>query len=693
MVELNRIFKASQQHRDITFREEDVRREDIYRKNDAAREVLFFQAQDRRAAAFRKGEDIRGERAAWYTAARKTLLLQGRQARKDTCAAIDASLEAQIGKFLKTQEELFVRAERTRDTLISMLLNDGITDRSKMNALEALRRPGTRLHNPTTPTSIEISIFPASSAASSYSQSPSLATMTRIGSRSTFFDRAQGHSSHTQKQSRSPSPETEDGPLDIPSLSPPDLPPNPETRDAPRQDPELAEIQEASGQAGAPVDIARIVDTAERGRSEQSRNFKDSLVGRFATTQQQREQVFRTLLLSLETRFQAAEALRDAAETQRTKMFERWERERERIVRSMIDAYGKCFENKENSRAVKGTRWWQVFDVTQEHHSQVFDISLSEVENQVDVEDNLEDDLVIQMKNARVSLSARQMARVDAAREDQLNRFKEAQRRRDADLLGSSSVSSLSVSLRKRRPPAYINPTTREEPHNRTKIPLSDSLIRPKGSSTLFRGASVNDPLPIPSPIDSPTADELPQDSLEDFRRSFERSQARWEEEFDKEMRRRRLLFRMNETKRQIAFERAQRERKLTFMETEKQNDFNFREALSLWDTAFQTAEDSRQLEFHREERQRNQSFRKAQGRRANKFYAKQKELQCEWFEAEQGRVAGLEAWGAEFLRARTREQDEICRGDEEDRDEIFKKWLRAFGDNVFVNIARPQKP
>lgn len=119
--------------------------------------------------------------------------------------------------------------------------------------------------------------------------------------------------------------------------------------------------------------------------------------------------------------------------------------------------------------------------------------------------------------------------------------------------------------------------------------------------------------------------------------------------------------------------------RKATFEEKEDGRDDDFKEVQRRREMLFQRAEREREVDFHRNERDRDRVFKHAQERRTDRFHNKQEELQKKCFEAEERRFSELETWGARLLQGREREQMEIYNGDEETREDVFKRSLGAY--------------
>lgn len=116
-------FETNERRREGLFREADARQEENFQKNEADRKIVFSEGQSSRAAAFENGQAGRAKRSEWYSAARQTLLLQGRQARKDACSAIEDAFTDQLNKLLRTQEDCFVLDELRRDSIVKKLVS------------------------------------------------------------------------------------------------------------------------------------------------------------------------------------------------------------------------------------------------------------------------------------------------------------------------------------------------------------------------------------------------------------------------------------------------------------------------------------------------------------------------------------------------------------------------------------------
>ncbi|KAF5375943.1 hypothetical protein D9615_008218 [Tricholomella constricta] len=712
-------FEANQQRRDRSFLEADVRQEEIFQKNEAAREAVFSEGQRSREAAFKNDQEMQGRHSEWHGAARTTLLLQGRQSRKDACAAIDAALVDQFNKLLRTQEESFVSKERQRDDIFRKIVLDHeksvMRTTSITNGTEAVGGRKTRFPEPTIYR--PVTVIRTRSSSRRRSRTPSIRLQSRHSSRSRSYTppRLQQLRPSTVNSSplvfpqptivvphqpRTPSSVTSIDPEEAPLPSVPDASqprtPSSVTSIDPEEAP-LPSVPDAS-QPRTTLD-GKIGDSSGRPRT-----IKDPFAKQFVSAQQERQQAFLDEEKHRENVFQAAEAAREAAETDRTEVSGQKESDRVSRIQAMFDAQGENFREREVARREGDKRRSEAFDATQQRQSHAFDTFMSQIEKQYEAEGSLEDDLLNHMKGITESLSKRQVAMLDAAREDRSKRFFDAQRRRDEALGVSKPVSYSPPSRSPSYPPHPIGMSmpppiimdgmerTRSS-SSRSYLPIRDRRRRSFspavgfGPAALFRGANVQDSLPVPK-LDDTTAEELRQElTFQDLQRRrqliFERSQAHREEAFETDMQKRRHVFSINEARRQAEFEKIQRTRKTAFEDNENRREDTFKESLRQQETEFRTAERAREADFHQNERARDQAFREAQEERAARFYEKQQDLQKRCFRAEQRRSAELEAWGSALLQTRQREQQEMQRIEEEAFEDAFK-W--SLGTHVLKN-------
>lgn len=99
----------------------------------------------------------------------------------------------------------------------------------------------------------------------------------------------------------------------------------------------------------------------------------------------------------------------------------------------MLQSHAEHFRSKEATCAGGSTRREGVFNAAQERQAHAFHMPLSHIETQAEFADSLEEDITKRMKSMTESFSKRQILQLEAAREGHSARFKESQRRRDAE--------------------------------------------------------------------------------------------------------------------------------------------------------------------------------------------------------------------------------------------------------------------
>ncbi|GLB42673.1 hypothetical protein LshimejAT787_1201220 [Lyophyllum shimeji] len=442
-------------------------------------------------------------------------------------------------------------------------------------------------------------------------------------------------------------------------------------------------------------------------------------------------------------RFQALEAARDEAEADRTSVFDQKEQDRTTRFRTMLESHEEHFRGREARRNEARIQRQARFDIAQGRQSQAFDTSLSQIEAKAEADDSLEENLTQHMKKTVESLSNRQIAQLQAEREDQSTRFDEAQRRRCAEVGVPSSISSsfrspspspsppttpavprspyMPPGIVMRSPPTpppivvqppmwrsrsrnrswsrSISPDRRgrsQQHYHHAYVQLPQKhfqqrtrKLRPRTSpsppgcfaaTALFRGVNIQRFLPIPG-SDFASTFEYYASTLNLSQEILEEAenQERVQQAFRQDIERRRHIFNINEARRRAEFEKQQRARRMMFAGSEDDREDEFRQAQRRRELAFQAAEQKRATDFHQEESQRDAAFKQAQEERARRFHAKQEELQKKCFEAEQRRSSDLDSWGAQLLRGRKREQMEAYKNEEAAREAAFQRWLGAY--------------
>lgn len=160
----------------------------------------------------------------------------------------------------------------------------------------------------------------------------------------------------------------------------------------------------------------------------------DPLHKRFTNAQQERLQAFLGDERQRESRFQAAEDRREGAEHERTMSFEHLEGKRSSKDRALQTAQEEHFCSAEAVRTEGNIRREEVFSAAEERRSQAFDMSLLLIGKQAEAEDSLENEFMKHSMDVTESLSKQQIIKLVAARDDQWVRFREAQRRRVAQM-------------------------------------------------------------------------------------------------------------------------------------------------------------------------------------------------------------------------------------------------------------------
>ncbi|KAG6881254.1 hypothetical protein C0993_002229, partial [Termitomyces sp. T159_Od127] len=135
-----------------------------------------------------------------------------------------------------------------------------------------------------------------------------------------------------------------------------------------------------------------------------------------------------------EERFQAAESRRDRAESERSRLFEEQELQRQNIFQAMLKMQGDHYLSREQTRADAADRREESFLITQDQHEQAFGVSIDDFEERIRIEDSLEESLNNRLKH-RIEVTAKQQNdRLKMAADDQQTRFFTAQLRRRTHL-------------------------------------------------------------------------------------------------------------------------------------------------------------------------------------------------------------------------------------------------------------------
>lgn len=114
-------FGTNEQRRERLFWTPTHGKRTVFKKTKLFGARCFWRAK---TAAFESDQASQAKHSGWCSSARETLLLQGRQGRKDACAAIDAALLDQFNMLLKQQEDSFVSEEHRKDGIVKGLLDD-----------------------------------------------------------------------------------------------------------------------------------------------------------------------------------------------------------------------------------------------------------------------------------------------------------------------------------------------------------------------------------------------------------------------------------------------------------------------------------------------------------------------------------------------------------------------------------------
>ncbi|GLB42909.1 hypothetical protein LshimejAT787_1203580 [Lyophyllum shimeji] len=652
-------FEPNQQRRERSFLETDSRQEETFRKNEADREAKYLEGQERRADMFERCESSRVKHSEWHSAGQETLLLQGRQRRKDICAAIDAALGDQFDKLLKTQEDSFVTAEIRRDSIVKHLAEDQM--RMPHNSLTTPESPNRSPHD-------QHITIPPSFTGTTYG-SPSVDTVPHVRPTVTppvvpvprfefEFDDSPNDSPHVRPIAVLPTSSPTfsfwpdmyggsrvDSAPDKPTATPPvivnDLsrsswdsssnhssPIRPSVTSPvmpvvlPPPVPLSGNLQTPSRVESMPIPDPSGPSCASEGK-EGANTFppsssEDPFEKGFTRAQQERLHAFSADEEHREHRFQAAEAARKGAEAERDRVFNQNEELRSEKSRGMLTSHDDHFRDREATRNGEGGRRVQAFKGTLEYHSQVFDMSLLDLVKQAEAKDQFEDGLLDHMKRMTEALSRTQTAQLEDARNNQSMRFQDAQRRRKVELGPPPSAHpppSLCLNIPSPLGLLYVLlPQSREyfaqAPGHYSPPPRSPSPAVGFAAGALLRGAGIQDPLPIPG---SDGADIL----LPVIKSGSVTSK---------------------KNRQEMPFQYLQRRRELIFERSQARREDAFRKSTLRRGHIFHVNETRRQLEFLKKQRARKEQFKRMEDGREGSFKEAQRRRETVFLEAEQER-------------------------------------------------------
>ncbi|KAG6881153.1 hypothetical protein C0993_002608, partial [Termitomyces sp. T159_Od127] len=135
-----------------------------------------------------------------------------------------------------------------------------------------------------------------------------------------------------------------------------------------------------------------------------------------------------------EEHFQAAESRRDRAESERSRLFEEQELQRQNIFQVMLKMQGDHYLSREQTRADVADQREETFLITQDQHEQAFGVSIDDFEKRIQIEDSLEEFLDKKLRH-RIEVTAKQQNdRLKTAADDQQTHFFTAQLRRRTHL-------------------------------------------------------------------------------------------------------------------------------------------------------------------------------------------------------------------------------------------------------------------
>ncbi|KAG6855522.1 hypothetical protein H0H87_001596 [Tephrocybe sp. NHM501043] len=184
---------------------------------------------------------------------------------------------------------------------------------------------------------------------------------------------------------------------------------------------------------------------------------EDPLDRLFQAAQNQRQNIFLDAEKDWDHRFQLAEVERDGAEPERAKVFDQKAADWSRRAKRLLESHDERFHAREEARSDQDSRRDAAFEAAQEQRAQAFDMSLTHIEKQAITEENLEDLIVERQKRAILALLDKQMAQLNAAKDDRRCRFALAQQRRNADLGVDAQADSLRALNSSGQPPRLQN--------------------------------------------------------------------------------------------------------------------------------------------------------------------------------------------------------------------------------------------
>ncbi|KAG6904603.1 hypothetical protein DXG01_008678, partial [Tephrocybe rancida] len=570
------------------YNEAEARHEETFRRSNAVREAIFSQKQQGRADAFKSAEEARAKSAEWNTAARRTILLEGRQKMKDACVSLDALLTDQLRRILDTQEKDFLANEHRRDELVRKTWGK-------------------------TKDAPETSLTSASLTAGT--QGADLLQMT-MPPRGRSLSR-----SRSRSRSRSLSPPSTESFHEMP---PPPPPPDissyvPESTDMPETMTVLGSVGSVSSTRSSSCDSSRsrslavdassswskpqtkissfLIDSEGSGNGGSARTMEDVFIKGFLAAQHQRQEVFMQEEEGREHRFQEAEAEREGAEPKRSEAFDLKVDGWSKRFQKLLESHDERFRGQEEARSEENRPRHAAFETALEQFFQAFETSLSHTIKQAEVEEACEDLLAERLKRMTSALYRRQANQLSAAREYRRNRFTMAQQRRDTEL-GIHRPAFCGTD--KEMPTPLIVEVIESQWSSEHRVSHHHELIETFTPLALFQGIRemyLHAPLPVARFDDTDSElTELPQElTIANLQRwhdaVFERSETRRAEFFEREMQRRRHIFKASEAKRVAEFDKAQRARAEAVDEAEDRRDAAFQEAQQRRERSFQAAE------------------------------------------------------------------------------------------------------
>ncbi|KAG6915962.1 hypothetical protein DXG01_009097 [Tephrocybe rancida] len=685
------------------YNDDDARHEEIFRSSMAVREALVSQVREGHMDALRAEQEARTKTGEWNTAARRTILLEGRQNYKDVCASLDALLTDQFNTILNTQEAEFLAAERRRDELVRKELGNvqgasgpalPKTPGADVPKMTSRGIPPPRTHSmsrsrflyPSTISSPHnVALPPPQTNSISYvPQSPKTpgADVPEMTSREI-------PSLRTHPMSRS-------SPHGV-ALLPPQtnsisyVPESTGTRDTTSRDTlgiheAIGSSRSASSDASQPrsqtADVSSslpephtkistslsLPEGSSRTINQGSvRTVEDVFIKEFVATQQQRQSTFLREEKRWERQFQASEAERENAEHERNKAFDLKVDDWSKRFQKLLESHEGRFQSREEARSEWNTLLNAAFESAQEQVSREFIVSLSLIKQQAEVEEEYENLMSKRVRVATIVLYRRQQQK---ALDDRRKRFMAAQRCRD-DELGVD--------------PRGYEP--RPLPSISCPMPARISGRPPPSSgfapSILFQGSGTRKALPVPAQFEDTNAQpinvprELTLVNLQEWHQGvFETSEARRADLFERETQRRHQMFKANEVKRVAGFLKGQRTRARAFKYAEDHREAAFQEAKHRRERLFQAAERTREADFGRGEAVKEAQFRRAQEERVQQFQATQLELQNQCFDNDKRRWRELEEWRESLLEKREQELAMLFKSEQEEFEFVLQSRL-----------------